>query len=195
MGEEPHGMPRSVTMRAARPRPITSQVCAPSISSQTLHRKGLAIRDAADAALALQPLAGRLASLLFGVGLVGAALLAASILPLSTAYSVSEFMGHEAALDDAFREAPLFYGTYGAVTTLNAALVLVPGVALIPILVLTQVLNAVLLLPLLAFLYGIARDRDLMGAYTVTRAGAAGYLLTIALIVVCVAALAVLSLP
>jgi Mn2+/Fe2+ NRAMP family transporter len=79
--------------------------------------------------------------------------------------------------------------------TLSAALVLVPGAPLIPILVLTQVLNAVLLLPLLAFMFGVARDRDLMGDRTVSRAGATGYLFAIAFIAVCVAALAVLSLP
>ena len=75
-------------------------------SAATLHAQGRSIDDAADAAAALEPLAGKLASLLFGAGLLGAALLAASILPLSTAYSVSEALGREAALDDPVREAP-----------------------------------------------------------------------------------------
>ena len=159
----------------------------------TLHRDGVAINDASDAARALEPLAGHLAGKLFGVGLVGAALLAASILPLSTAYSVSEYVGREAALDDHPREAPLFYGTYGAVVALGAGLVLIPGAPLVSILVLTQVLNAVLLLPLLAFMYGIARDRHLMGEHAATKTEAAGYLVAIGFIATCVAALGVLA--
>ena len=76
-----------------------------------------------------------------------------------------------------------------AVTVVAALVVLVPGAPLIAILVLTQVLNAVLLLPLLAFMYGIARDRDLMGEHTASRALAASYLLGIGFILVCVVAL------
>ena len=78
------------------------------------------IRDAADAAVALEPLAGGAASTLFAVGLIGAALLAASVLPLSTAYSVCEYAGVEAAVDDPFSEARLFYVTFGSVTLLGA---------------------------------------------------------------------------
>ncbi|GAA2754998.1 NRAMP family divalent metal transporter [Actinopolymorpha rutila] len=162
--------------------------------ASTLHTRGVPIDTAADAARALEPVAGRLASGLFGIGLIGAGLLAAAILPLSTAYSVCEFTGYEAALDDSMRDATLFYLTYVLVTGVAAAVVLVPGAPLIPILVLTQVLNAVLLLPLLAFMYGISRDRDLMGPYTAT-AGAAGlYLATIAFIAACVLGLFVLGL-
>lgn len=160
----------------------------------TLNLQGVSINDAADAARALEPLAGDLAGKLFGIGLIGAALLAASILPLSTAYSVSEFVGREAALDDRPREAPLFYGTYAVIVTLSAALILLPGAPLVSILVLTQILNAVLLLPLLAFMYGIARNAALMGDHVASRPAAAGYLVAIAFIAVCVASLAVLSL-
>jgi len=160
----------------------------------TLHVQGVTVDSAADAAGALEPLAGGLASTLFAVGLIGAALLAAAILPLSTAYSVCEFTGSEAALDDKAADARLFYVTYLVVTGVAALVVLIPGAPLIPILVLSQVLNAVLLLPLLAFMYGLSRDRDLMGAYTASRATAALYLVTIVLIAVCVAALFVLAL-
>ncbi len=159
----------------------------------TLNRNGQSVNDAADAARALEPLAGDLAGKLFGIGLVGAALLAASILPLSTAYSVSEFVGREAALDDRPREAPLFYGTYGVVVTLGAALVLIPGAPLVPILVLTQLLNAVLLLPLLVFMYGIARDPALMGERVASRASSIAYIVAIGAIAICVLALALLS--
>ena len=115
----------------------------------TLHANGQTISDASDAARALRPLAGDAASVLFGAGLLGAALLAASILPLSTAYSVAEAFGSESELDDEFGQARLFYGTYAIVVVVAVAVVLVPGISLVPILFGTQVLNAVLLVPLL----------------------------------------------
>ncbi|QNN53526.1 NRAMP family divalent metal transporter [Nocardioides mesophilus] len=160
----------------------------------TLHVAGTSVSDAADAAQALEPLAGRFAATIFGVGLIGAAVLAAAVLPLSTAYSVCEFTGHEGALDDGFRRAPLFYATFLVVATVAAGAVLVPGLPLVPVLVLTQVLNAVLLLPLLVFMYGLSRDPTLMGEQRVSRASGGLYLLTIAFIAVCVGALFVLGL-
>lgn len=160
----------------------------------TLHTKHIAIKDASDAAQALTPLAGDLAGRMFGLGLIGAALLAASILPLSTAYSVTEFVGRESALDDRAREAPLFYGTYAVIVTLGAALILVPGAPLVSILVLTQVLNAVLLLPLLVLMYLLARNSHVMGAHVAGRASALAYVVTFGLIAACVGALAALSL-
>lgn len=161
--------------------------------AETLHVSGVSIDSAADAAGALEPLAGQGASVLFGVGLVGAALLAAAILPLSTAYSVCEFTGHEGALDDGFRGAPLFYSTFLLVTGAAAALVLIPSVPLVPLLVLTQVLNAVLLVPLLFFMYGLARDPEQMGEHRASRTEAVVYLVAIGLITLCVATLLVLS--
>jgi Mn2+/Fe2+ NRAMP family transporter len=159
----------------------------------TLHVNGITITDAADAAAALKPLAGELATELFAIGLIGAALLAASILPLSTAYAVSDLTGRPAALDDGIRDAPLFYGAFGLVTVLGVAFVLIPGMPLVPILVLTQVVNAVLLLPLLAFMYGIARDRDLMGQYTASKLTASAYIVAIILITACILTLGYLS--
>jgi len=158
----------------------------------TLHTTGITISDASDAARALEPLAGAFASQLFGIGLIGAALLAALILPLSTAYSVSEFLGREAALDDDFDESPVFYATFGVIMTVGAALVLIPGAPLVPILVLSQVVNAVLLVPLLAFMVGVARDPALMGEHAIGNRAAAGYLTITALITVCVATMGVL---
>ncbi len=157
----------------------------------TLHRQGRTITDAADAAVALQPLAGNAAATLFAVGLIGAALLAASVLPLSTAYSVSEYAGVEAALDDPYREAKTFYLTFGLVTALGAGVVLLPGAPLVPILVGTQILNAVLLIPLLIVMIGMGRDRHLMGSFTMGRAAAVGYILTTALVLLCVIFLAI----
>ena len=124
----------------------------------TLHASGRSIEDAGDAADALSPLAGDLASLLFGAGLLGASLLAASILPLSTAYSVSEALGDESAVDDSLAQAPVFYGSYGVVVALAAAVVVVPGAPLVDILFLSQALNAILLLPLLVLIARIAGD-------------------------------------
>ena len=130
----------------------------------TLHATGRReINDASQAAEALRPLAGHLASALFGVGLLGAALLAAAVVPLSTAYSVSEALGQECALDDGFRQAPVFYSAYFGILGLGAGLVLLPHVPLFRILVLTQVLNAVLLLPMLVALRGLGRSRRVMG--------------------------------
>jgi len=159
----------------------------------TLNRNGIAIDDASSAARALEPLAGHLAAQLFAVGLVGAALLAASILPLSTAYSVCDVAGRPAGLDDSIREAPLFYGTFGAVTVVGAGLVLIPGIPLVPILVGTQVINAVLLLPLLFYMSGIAQSRTLMGEYAVGKLTASSYWIVIALVMVSIGTLAVLS--
>ena len=162
-------------------------------AAATLGIEGRSIDDAGDAAVALEPLAGNLAATLFGAGLVGAALLAASILPLATAYSVSETLGYEAALDDSFSDAPTFYLTYGIVVALAVAIVLIPGAPLVPILFLSQALNAVLLLPLLALVYGIVRDPALMGPQAIGRAEAVAVLGTILLLAICVLALAVLS--
>lgn len=80
----------------------------------TLHVHGIEIDDARDAAKALEPLAGGSASTLFGIGFLGAALLAAAVVPLSTAYSVAEAAGKPADVDDTFAEAPLFYLSYAA---------------------------------------------------------------------------------
>jgi Mn2+/Fe2+ NRAMP family transporter len=163
-------------------------------SAATLHAHGRSISDAADAAVALRPLAGSLASTLFAVGLLGAAVLAAAIVPLSTAYSVSEVLGHEAAIDDTLAEAPWFYGTYTLVMAVAVAVVLIPGAPLISILYVSQVLNAVLLLPLLVLVHRIAADPALMGAHRSGRLGSALTALAIAAIAVCIGAMAVLSL-
>lgn len=152
----------------------------------TMYANGIRVTDAASAAVALEPLAGPLTEALFAVGLLGASLLAASILPLSTAYSVCDVAGRPAALDDSPREAPLFYLTFGVVTVLSVALVLIPGTPLVPVLVLSQVLNAVLLLPLLFYMAGIARDRKLMGEHAARRGTTYVYYVVIALIIVCV---------
>ncbi|HST40866.1 MAG TPA: Nramp family divalent metal transporter [Conexibacter sp.] len=135
----------------------------------TLHPAGISIDDGAEAARALEPLAGSLASTLFALGFLGAALLAAAIVPLSTAYSVCEAAQHPAGLDARPRAAPLFYGTFVGAIAVAAAIVLIPGVPLIPVLFLTQALNAVLLLAILPFMRALARDPAVMGRYRLSR--------------------------
>jgi NRAMP (natural resistance-associated macrophage protein)-like metal ion transporter len=159
----------------------------------TLHVQGIDINDAKDAAKALEPLAGGAASTLFGIGFLGAALLAAAVVPLSTAYAVAEATGRPADLDDTFAQAPLFYESYGAVVLIAAALVLIPGAPLIQILFLSQALNAVLLLVMLPFMRRLARDPEVMGAEALGPAGRILTGLALALIGVSVLALAVLT--
>ncbi|HET7445876.1 MAG TPA: Nramp family divalent metal transporter [Solirubrobacterales bacterium] len=159
----------------------------------TLHVQGIEIDDARDAATALEPLAGSAASTLFGLGFLGAALLAAAIVPLSTAYSISETAGRKADLDDSFAEARVFYLSFAAVVTVAAALVLIPGVPLIKILFLSQALNAVLLLVLLPFLRALGRDRELMGEHALGRWGRLITGIGLAVVVVSVLALGVLA--
>jgi NRAMP (natural resistance-associated macrophage protein)-like metal ion transporter len=129
----------------------------------TLHRAGIPIKSAADAAHALAPLAGRYAALLFGFGLFNASLFAAAILPLSTAYSVCEGMGWERGIDKKLNEAPWFYGIYTALIALGAGAILVPGVPLLKVLYLSQVANGILLPAVLLFMLILANRRDLMG--------------------------------
>jgi Mn2+/Fe2+ NRAMP family transporter len=160
----------------------------------TLHEEGKTITSASDAAAALEPLAGHLASTLFAVGLLGAGLLAAAILPLSTAYSVSEAVGVPDALDKRLREAPVFYGVYGFVVVAGAGLVLIPGAPLVPILYLTQALNAILLVPLLVLIIGLSTDRHIMGEHAVGRSHGLALWLVTAVISLSVAALIWLTL-
>jgi len=101
----------------------------------------------------------------------------------------------EGALDDNFGDAPGFYATYVSVVALSAALVLIPGAPLIPILYLTQALNAVLLLPLLVLIFRMVRDADLMGEHVSTGWEIWAEMATIVLVTVSVALLAVFALP
>ncbi|HVO54889.1 MAG TPA: Nramp family divalent metal transporter [Solirubrobacterales bacterium] len=160
----------------------------------TLHVQGIDVNDARDAATALEPLAGDAAATLFGLGFLGAALLATAIVPLSTAYSISETFGRKADLDDSFAEARLFYLSFGAVVALAAGLVLIPGVPLVKILFLSQALNAVLLLVLLPFVRRLGRDRELMGEHALGPWGRRATGAALAMIVVSVIALGVLAL-
>lgn len=160
----------------------------------TLHPAGIEIDEARDAAQALEPLAGSLAATLFGLGFLGAALLAAAIVPLSTAYSISETLGRRANLDDSFAEARAFYLSFGVVVLVAATIVLIPGAPLVQILFLTQALNAVLLLIILPFIRSLGKDRELMGDHALGRGGRWVTGVTFCLIAASVLGLGVLAL-
>ncbi len=133
----------------------------------TLFVHGLgAISDPADAAQAMRPLAGQYAFILFAAGLFNASLFAASILPLSTAYTVCEGLGFESGLDKHWKEAPFFYWFYTLLIAAGAAFVLIPGLPLVQTVIFTQVLNGVLLPVVMIFMLKLINKHDLMGKYT-----------------------------
>jgi len=121
------------------------------------------ITEASDAARALEPLAGKWASLLFAFGLLNASLFAASILPLSTAHVICEGLGFEAGINHKFSEAPIFYWLYTGMLVVGGAIILIPGAPLFKILVLSQVANGVWLPVVLIFILLLVNRRDLMG--------------------------------
>jgi len=123
------------------------------------------IRDAADAAQALRPLAGDWAYILFALGLFNASLFAASILPLSTAYTVCEGLGFESGVERKFSEAPAFYWLYTALIVAGAAVVLIPGLPLIKIAVFSQVVNGAVLPFVLIFMLLLINKKELMGEF------------------------------
>jgi NRAMP (natural resistance-associated macrophage protein)-like metal ion transporter len=127
------------------------------------------IKYAADAAQALKPLAGQYAYILFAVGLFNASLFAASILPLSTAYTVCEGMGFESGVDKKFSEAPFFYWLYTLLIVAGGAVLLIPGLPLVKIAVLSQVVNGVVLPFVLIFMLLLINKKELMGEYVNTR--------------------------
>jgi Mn2+/Fe2+ NRAMP family transporter len=128
------------------------------------------IKYAADAAQALKPLAGDYAYILFAVGLFNASLFAASILPLSTAYTVCEGLGFESGVGKRFGEAPVFYWLYTLLIVAGGVLVLmIPGQQLVKIVLWSQVLNGVVLPFVLVFMLLLINKKELMGEYVNTR--------------------------
>jgi NRAMP (natural resistance-associated macrophage protein)-like metal ion transporter len=136
----------------------------------TLYTHGIRnIADPSDAAQAMKPLAGDYAFILFAAGLFNASLFAASILPLSTAYTVCEGLGFESGLDKGFREAKFFYWFYSLLLFAGAAVVLIPNFPLVKFSILSQVLNGILLPLVLVFMLKLINKHELMGKYTNTR--------------------------
>ncbi len=134
-------------------------------TAATLHVRGEHVDSAAEAAHALRPLAGAYAETLFAIGLLGASLLAAGVLPLATAYSISEAFGFEKGVSSSFREAPIFLGIFTFLVALGALIAMMPGLPLIRVLLVTQVINGVLLPIVLFAVLRLVNDRELMGEY------------------------------
>ncbi len=131
----------------------------------TIFQAGIKIETAQDAALALAPLAGKYCTWLFAFGLLNASLFAASILPLSTAYTICEAFGWESSLNRKFEEAPQFYGLYSLMIFLGMGVVLLPDLPLISIMFYSQVINGALLPFILIFILILVNDRKIMGNY------------------------------
>ncbi len=135
-------------------------------TAATLHKQGITELDsAATAAQALAPIAGDYAKYLFAVGLFGAAMLAMGVLPLATAYSVSEALGFEKGLSHSFREAPIFLGIFTALILIGALVALIPGIPQIRLLLFTQCINGILLPVILIAVVSLASNAELMGEH------------------------------
>ncbi|MCL5257217.1 MAG: Nramp family divalent metal transporter [Chloroflexi bacterium] len=132
----------------------------------TIFATGRTISDAKDAALALEPLAGTFAATLFAFGLLNAGFFGAALVPTATSYVVTEAFGYESGLNLRFREAPVFYGIFASLLIVGSLLVIVPFAPLITILVVTQALNTVLLIPILALLLLLSNDKGLLGKHS-----------------------------
>jgi Mn2+/Fe2+ NRAMP family transporter len=129
----------------------------------TLYKNGISIHSAEDAAVALAPLAGKYASILFAIGLLNASVFAAAILPLSTAYTVSEAFGWESSLSRDFREAPIFFTIFTSLIVLGALIVLLPLQSLIKAMIFSQTLNGVLLPVILVAMLLLINNKRIMG--------------------------------
>ncbi len=131
----------------------------------TLYRAGITITDAKDAALALGPLAGKYAQVLFALGLLNASIFSAAILPLSTAYVICEAFGWEAAVNRDWHEAPIFFSIYTGLIVLGAAIILLPVKSLVQAMMSSQTLNGVLLPVILIVMLKLINDKKIMGKF------------------------------
>ncbi len=131
--------------------------------ASTINAHGMQIETAKDAALALGPLAGKYAEILFALGLLNASVFSAAILPLSTAYVVCEAFGWEAGVNHELREAPVFFGIYTAMIVLGAAVILLPIKSLVQTMLVSQTLNGILLPVILIVMLRLINDRRIMG--------------------------------
>ena len=140
-------------------------VCAATLYSHGMRN----ISVPADAAEAMKPLADRYAYILFAAGLFNASFFAASVLPLSTAYTVCEGLGFESGLDRRFKQAPFFYWLYTLLIVAGGAVVLIPRFPMVQMTILSQVLNGVLLPFVLYFMLKLVNNKQLMGSHTNSR--------------------------
>jgi len=134
-------------------------------TAATLNKQGVTHLDsAATAAEALVPVAGQYAKYLFGIGLFGAAMLAMGVLPLATAYSLTEALGFEKGLSHSFREAPIFLGIFTSLIVIGTIVALIPHIPQIQLLLVTQTINGLLLVILIAIV-SLSSNREIMGEY------------------------------
>lgn len=143
--------------------------CAATIYIHNLHMPAthqIAVNDVGDVAVALQPLAGKFAAVLFAIGLLNAAIFTASVLPLSTAYYVCEAFGFERGIDNRFSDAKIFYGLYLGLIVVGAGVVIIPGAPLLGIIFYSQVLNGMLLPVVLVLMLLLINKKHLMGRWT-----------------------------
>jgi Mn2+/Fe2+ NRAMP family transporter len=134
--------------------------------SATLHQQGIHVDTAANAALALRPLAGKFASALFALGLLNASVFAAAVLPLSSAYTICEAFGWESSVSRSWRQAPVFFGIFTAMIILGGGIVLLPLRSLIEAMLVSQTLNGLLLPIILLVMLKLINKRSLMGRFT-----------------------------
>ncbi len=136
----------------------------------TLHKEGIQINEAKDAAMALKPLAGLMASYVFGFGLFIASLFSAAILPIAASFYICEAFGFEAGVDKKLKEAPTFYFLFTAIMAISVGIILIPNAPLITITIWSQVLNGVLLPIVLICMMIMVNKVDIMGKYKNSRA-------------------------
>ncbi len=132
-------------------------------AAAALYGSGITLNSAADAARALEPVAGSYARILFAAGLFGASMLAAGVLPIATASSLSEVFGFESGLQHGWRQAPVFNGLFAGLIVVGVVVNLIPGLSLFQVLLTTQILNGVLLPVILVSMLVLVNDREIMG--------------------------------
>ena len=137
--------------------------------ASTLHESGIKIEEAKDAAMALKPIAGDLASITFAFGLFIASIFSATILPVATAFYVCEAFGFEAGIDKKWKEAPQFYWLFTIIIVIGAAIILIPSAPLITITLWSQVANGVLLPVVLICMILLVNNKDVMGEHVNNR--------------------------
>jgi Mn2+/Fe2+ NRAMP family transporter len=142
-----------------------------AVATTLFHGTPVQFESADQAARALEPVAGELATLLFAVGLFGASMLAATILPLTTAYVICEAFGWESGVGKRFGDAPVFFGIFTFVLAFGALIVLIPGLDLIPVILASQNLQGLLLPVVLVFMILLVNDSRLMGRHKNGRIG------------------------
>ena len=148
-------------------------------TAATLYPKGILVNSAEEAAMALIPLAGSFSSLLFSIGMLGASLLAVSVLPLSTTYAMCEAFGFERGLNRPVKDAPVFYSIFISIMLISMLFVLIPGIPLFQIMLISQSVNAILLPVILILVLILANDKNIMGKWVNTRlSNYLGYALT-----------------